>query len=236
MLRIAIIEDDREYAQEIREYLERFSAEHDVAVETVLFTDGDQIVENYSGDYDILLMDIELPLLNGMEASEEIRKIDPEVEIIFITNSPQYAIQGYRVGALDYILKPVNYYAFAQTMTRAVERTELKRDRSILVSVRGGKQKVEVRKIRFVEVRDHDLTFHLEDGDITAKGTIRELIDELSDQDFFHCNKGYLINLAYVDGIIGLDVRIGEDIIPVGRTRKKAFMEALNGYMSRHNL
>lgn len=236
MLRIAIIEDDREYAQEIREYLERFSAEHDVAVETVLFTDGDQIVENYSGDYDILLMDIELPLLNGMEASEEIRKVDPEVEIIFITNSPQYAIQGYRVGALDYILKPVNYYAFAQTMTRAVERTELKRDRSILVSVRGGKQKVEVRKIRFVEVRDHDLTFHLEDGDIIAKGTIRELIDELSDQDFFHCNKGYLINLAYVDGIIGLDVRIGEDIIPVGRTRKKAFMEALNGYMSRHNL
>ena len=74
VLRIAIIEDDREYAQEIREYLERFSAEHDVAVETVLFTDGDQIVENYSGDYDILLMDIELPLLNGMEASEEIRK------------------------------------------------------------------------------------------------------------------------------------------------------------------
>ncbi|MBQ6362135.1 MAG: response regulator transcription factor [Lachnospiraceae bacterium] len=235
MIRIAIVEDDIRCAGEIAEYLDRYSAENDVEFRISVFHDGDEIVAGYQGDFDILLMDIELPLLNGMEASKEIRGIDRDVEIIFITNSPQYAIQGYRVGALDYILKPVNYYAFSQTITRAIERNELKQERSILVNVKGGRQKIIVRKIRFVEVRDHDLTFHTEDGDISARGTIRDAMEELEGHGFFHCNKGYLINLAFVDSISGHDIKMGKDIIPVGRTRKKAFMEALNKYMSSHS-
>lgn len=76
----------------------------------------------YKAVYDIILMDIEMKFMDGMMAAEEIRKVDTEVIIIFITNSPQYAIKGYAVDALDYVLKPVSYYAFSQRLGRAVER------------------------------------------------------------------------------------------------------------------
>ena len=80
------------------------------------FSDGDEIALGYKGGYDLILMDIEMTFLDGMSAAEEIRRADPEVLIIFITNSPQYAIKGYAVQALDYILKPLSYYAFCQRM------------------------------------------------------------------------------------------------------------------------
>lgn len=82
-----------------------------------------------------------------------------------------------------------------------------------------------------MEVRDHELTFHMTDRDILSRGTIREVEEELRGEGFFHCNKGYLINLSHVDGVIGQDVIIGETRIPLGRTRKKSFMEALNIHM-----
>ena len=235
MVRVAIIEDDINAFREIESYVLRYGTEHMMSFQIDHFSDGDEIVEKFPSDYDILLMDIELPLLDGMTAAEEIRKKDKDVEIVFITNSPHYAIRGYRVGALDYIVKPINYYAFAQTITRALERTDKKQEKYLVVNIKGGKRKISIRRIRYVEVRDHDLIFHLTEGNITAKGTLRELESRLKDFGFFHCNKGYLINLAYVDGITGQEISIGEDVISVGRTRKKAFMDAMNAYLSTHN-
>lgn len=232
MIRVAIVEDDASCAAEIEGYLHKYEGEKGLRMEIDFFTDGDAIVSRYPAAYDILLMDIELPLMSGMEAAEEIRQMDQDVEIIFITNSPHYAIQGYRVRALDYILKPVNYYAFSQTLNRALERKLQKKEHFLVLNVKGGKQRVSIRRIRYVEVQDHDLTFHMEDGNIQARGTIRDVVEELQEEGFFHCNKGYLINLAYVDGINGMDISIGKDKIPVGRTRKKAFMEAMNRFLS----
>lgn len=233
MFRIAIVEDDRSSSEMIRNYLLRYGEERKIGFYIDVFEDGDAIVDRYPADYDLLLMDIELPLLNGMDAAAEIRSMDSDVSIIFITNSPQYALQGYRVRAMDYLLKPIQYPVFEETMSEALERLKKREDRSIVIQVKGGKKKLSVQKIRYIEVQDHALTYHTTDGDFGAKGTIRDAVEELQDAGFFHCNKGYLINLAYVDGISGQDIRIGSDVIPVGRTRKKAFMDAMNEYMNR---
>ncbi len=232
MVRIAIVEDDAHYARVLRRYLEQYSAERKIPIHIDVYGDGDQIVEQFQAQYDILLIDIVLPLLDGMSAAREIRGRDQEVEIVFITNSPQYAIQGYRVGALDYLLKPTNYFAFSEVLTRAIARRGRNENRYLLVNVKGGKRKLEIRRIRYVEVQDHDLIFHTLDGNFSSKGTIRAVIQQLQDQDFFLCNRGYLVNLAYVDGVSSQDVQIGEDILPMGRTRKKAFMDALNLYLN----
>ena len=108
MIRVAVIEDDRRSLAHIKDLLRHFEEENACRFEIAEFRDGDEIVENYRADYDFLLMDIELPLLSGMSAAEEIRKRDADVGIIFVTNSTQYAIRGYRVGALDYLVKPVD--------------------------------------------------------------------------------------------------------------------------------
>lgn len=231
MLRLAIVEDDPVYRSEFKKYLSQYEKESGEKFEILEFSDGDEIVEEYKSDFDIILMDVEMRYMDGMSAAEEIRKVDSDVTIIFITNMPQYAIRGYRVDALDYILKPVAYYAFSQTITRALSRRKKRQKKYVVVSIHGGKQKIDAERIRYIEVMNHDLIFHTMDGNVTTKGTIRDVEQKLADETFFPCNKSFLINLAFVDGVQNNDVCLGNDVLPVSRAKKKGLMDALNAYM-----
>src|SRR5699024_5955656 len=111
------------------EHLERYRKESGDQIEVSVHHDGDEIAAFYRAQFDIILMDIEMKFIDGMTAAEEIRKVDSSVSIIFITNAPQYAIRGYEVGALDYILKPVSYFIFSQKFGRAVAKIKKRSSR-----------------------------------------------------------------------------------------------------------
>lgn len=232
MLRIAVVEDDKTYAAQLKEYLVRYGTEKNQKISVALFPDGEDIVTDYSAEFDIILMDVEMTFMDGMTTAERIREKDNEVVIIFITNMPQYAIQGYKVDALDYVLKPISYFAFSQRIDRALTRVKKKEATYITVAQKGGKKKLNVDKICYVEVRDHDLIYHSTKGDIVTKSSMKEAEDTLSGTKFFRCNRCYLVNLEYVEDFRGNDVTVASDVIQVSRARKKAFMDALNDYMN----
>lgn len=122
MVRIALVEDDAGYRRELTEYLDRFARECGEHFAVSTFSDGAEIAEGYTAEFNIILMDIAMSYMDGMSAAEAIRQVDDEVVIIFLTSMPQYAMKGYSVGALDYVLKPVSYFAFSQRIQRALER------------------------------------------------------------------------------------------------------------------
>lgn len=97
MINVAIVDDDKSYVDQLREYFEQYIKESGEMIKITAFSDGDSIVHKYSSQFDIILMDIEMKFMDGMSAAEEIRKKDSSVIIIFITNTPQYAIRGYAV-------------------------------------------------------------------------------------------------------------------------------------------
>lgn len=232
MLRVAIVEDDAASIREFKSCFERYSQETGENFLLSEFHDGDAILSKYKAEYDVILMDINMPLLDGMTAAQQIRKVDAAVKIVFVTSMPQFAIQGYKVGALDYILKPVSYPVFSDTIRRAIESAAQEKKKYIVIPVKGGKQKLDVSRLLYAEVVDHDLIFHMKEGDIHGKGTIRQLEEELAGHFFFSCNKGFLINLAHVDALVGNNVFIGGIKVPVSRLRKKELMDRLNQYMS----
>ena len=232
MLRIAVVEDDKTYAAQLKEYLVRYGTEKNQKISVALFPDGEDIVTDYSAEFDIILMDVEMTFMDGMTTAERIREKDNEVVIIFTTNMPQYAIQGYKVDALDYVLKPISYFAFSQRIDRALTRVKKKEATYITVAQKGGKKKLNVDKICYVEVRDHDLIYHSTKGDIVTKSSMKEAEDTLGGTKFFRCNRCYLVNLEYVEDFRGNDVTVASDVIQVSRARKKAFMDALNDYMN----
>ena len=232
MLRIAVVEDDKTYAAQLKEYLVCYGTEKNQKISVALFPDGEDIVTDYSAEFDIILMDVEMTFMDGMTTAERIREKDNEVVIIFITNMPQYAIQGYKVDALDYVLKPISYFAFSQRIDRALTRVKKKEATYITVAQKGGKKKLNVDKICYVEVRDHDLIYHSTKGDIVTKSSMKEAEDTLGGTKFFRCNRCYLVNLEYVEDFRGNDVTVASDVIQVSRARKKAFMDALNDYMN----
>lgn len=230
MISIAIVEDEKSYAAQLAEYLHQYEKESGEIFDITTFRDGDEIVCKYHSQFDIILMDVEMKFMDGMSAAAEIRKIDKEVVIIFITNMAQYAIRGYEVDALDYVLKPVSYFAFTQRLMRAIERMRKRENKYLLVNVKGGMVRLDVSKIYYVESVGHDLIFHTSTGDYGATGTMKDIEEELKNLHFFRGNKGYMINLAHVESVQDGCAIVKGNALILSRARKKEFMEALTKY------
>jgi len=231
MIKIAICEDEETYAGEFTEYLNKYGRETGQEFKITRFTDGDEIVENYKPEYDIILLDIKMRFMDGMTAAENIRKVDPQVIIIFITNMIQYAIKGYAVSALDYIEKPVSYFDFSKSIERAIERLPKDDRHFIVVSNKEGTKKINVKSLKYVESQGHNLIFHTKNENISTTATIKGIEEELVNYHFIRCNKGYIVNLSFVDGVRDNCAEIENELLPISRARKNDFMKALAEYI-----
>ena len=151
MTRVALVEDDPVCRGQLQEHLDQYSRETGHEFSVRVFEDGEDIVRGYRPEFDVILMDIQMKYVDGMTAAEEIRRMDAGVVILFITSLASYAIRGYAVDALDYILKPVSYFAFSQSLRRALERLERRR-RYIVVNQRNGARKVDCSRLYYIEI------------------------------------------------------------------------------------
>lgn len=232
MIHIAVVEDDENYAEILKDYLKQYEKESGEKIRITAFPDGEDIVTDYKADYDIILLDIEMQFMDGMTTAEQIRKIDNDVVIIFITNMPQYVMKGYSVEALDYVLKPINYFALSQRIERALGRMKKRSKKCLTIALKGGLKKLDISKIHYVEVQNHDLIFHTTEGVYMTKGSMRDIEERIDSEAFFRCNKCFLINLEYVESFQNSDVVVGADVVQVSRSRKKELLDMLNNYIN----
>ncbi|MDO4632599.1 MAG: LytTR family DNA-binding domain-containing protein [Eubacteriales bacterium] len=232
MVRIAIVEDEQIYMEQLKEYLLRFESERKENFEITWFSDGEEIVENYRAQFDIILMDIQMRFMDGMTAAEKIRKTDAEVVIIFITNMRQYAIRGYAVEALDYIVKPITYFAFSERLNRAIGRMNRRTQQMITIQIRGGIVRLDLKDLYYIESQGHQLIYHTAGGDYEVSDTMKAAEERLGSFHFCRGNKGYLINLGHVDSIRDGCAVVHGDQLLLSRARKARFMEELTNYWS----
>ena len=231
-MRLAIVEDEKIFADNILCYLQRFQKETGYQIETVWFQDGCDIAEEYKSDFDIILMDIQMKFMDGMTAAKKIRELDSQVVLLFLTNMASYAIRGYEVDAMDYIIKPVTYFSFSEKLKRAMRTVEYRKSQYIIVPIEGGAQKVELSSVYYVECRGHSLFFKQAKAEIESRGPMNKLEALLVPYGFYRNSKSYLVNLEYVDGIQKNECMIHGERIPVSRLKKKEFMQALLKYVS----
>ena len=231
MISIAIVEDEEMYAKQLQQFLHQYEEENKEMFDITVYSDGDQIVNKYKSQYDIILMDVEMKFMDGMSAAEEIRKVDTEVVIIFITNMAQYAIKGYAVGALDYVLKPVPYFAFSQQLQKAVNQLAKRTRHYLAVPVDGGMRRLDAATIYYIESEGHRVHFYTEDGDFSAPGALKVLEEKLTGRLFARCNSGYLVNLAQVSGVQQNTVQVGPHELQISRPKRRAFLAALADYI-----
>lgn len=233
MIRIAIVEDDETYIAVLKEYLTRYEQEFQIRFHIRTYSDGLDIISDYSADYDIILLDIQMKHMNGMTAAEKIRLLDENVAFIFITSTVQFAVQGYLVDALGYVLKPVPYLAFSQILSKAVKQTQQRRIIEYMtIDVEGGSLRLELSQIYYLESQKHHIIVHTKKGRYLTGGPMKKAENQLTPKGFSKCHNAYLVNLAHVTGVLQNNAVLTDSTqLPISRTRKKSFMTSLTNYL-----
>lgn len=227
MNKAAIVEDDLEYRKTLFEYLKQYEKERKTSFEVELFQNADEFLKQYKGQFDMILMDIEMPGTNGMEAAAQIRETDMQVVIMFITNMAHFAIKGYEVGALDFVLKPIQYYNFANKMDRAVQTVEHRGSRPIVIQTGAGVKKVDSKDIYYVEIQNHVLYYHTKCGEFKVRGSLKNAEQQLPKGLFAKCSNWCLVGLLHVSEIKDDAAIVEGKELQISRRSKKAFLEAL---------
>lgn len=224
-MRAAVIDDERFERETLLDYMARFSAESGNDIEVNQYSSGDALLQDYREMYDLLIFDIEMPGISGIEAARRVREIDGSVVILFVTNAAQYAISAFDVEAVDYVLKPVAYQDFSLKLRKAIRYIRRNRDEKITLHTTDGIARLSVKKIVYVESMLHYLTYHTQDGDYRVRQTMGEAEETLSSFQFARCAKSFLVNLHHVRAIEKSDVIVDSARLKISRGRQAAFLD-----------
>jgi len=231
MLHIAICDDEREFVSYLSELLQKYAGETGEIIKITAYYDGMELIERYNADFDLIFLDIQMKLLDGLHTAERIRQIDEKVSIIFLTTLTQYGLEGYQYRADNYIIKPMKYIRLKSEMDRFLERHRKEENPSLVISNDTGKYKIPLKSIQYIETCRRNLMFHTEQENVICYKSMKEMERELKDKDFVRCHTSYIVNLFYVKGVKKLDIGlITGETIPLSQPKRKEFMEKLAEY------
>lgn len=206
MVTLALCEDNEFQREMMQELLEEYGSRNN-SVSTEVFCAGRDLLEHVkkNGGFDIYILDVVMPDMNGMEFASTLRLMKDDGKIIFTTASLEYAVASYDVKAYYYMVKPVDPHKLFCILDNAI--TELKpRENTTVIRTKNGDVSLRLKDIMYVEVVDRALVVHLADGrsckSLALRGSFRESVPDLvGDPRFAACGASKLVNLKFVDAI-----------------------------------
>lgn len=214
-MKIAVCDDDSQELERISALIDTYKRESKVPLTYKTFRSATELISSMgSSDYDILLLDILMPGINGMQAAHEIRAFDAGVKIAFLTSSPEFAVESYAVKAYDYILKPVSKDKLFSILD-AVIAEELKPLEGLTIKTQSGVARILFSRLAFVEIMNRKLYFHLADGSVREVSASLASFEEelLARAEFVKVHRSYIVNLWQVG-----ELRSKELITHAGKT------------------
>lgn len=234
MVRVAIVEDNESDAKVLSSHIAAWCAAHEKElISCNVYSDAVKFLEEGSSAVDIVFMDIEMPYMNGMDAATEFRKRNQEAVLIFATRVTRYAIQGYSVDAIGYLVKPVGEESFLTVFEKALRiHYERVSQHTVVLKTKEGMVKVSTDRIQYIEATSHMLHIHTGGKVYKVWSGLDKMMEELP-ENFACCHRGYIVNLKYVDCVAkdGLTL-VGNPslLLPVSRQRRADFMQKLTKY------
>lgn len=232
MTHIAIVDDETEFQDELRGYLERFASECGEKIQVSVFDDGIDIISEYAGNWDIIFLDIKMKHMDGMETARKIRELDSGVVLIFITTMARYAIKGYEVDAMDFVLKPLNYVQLSTKLKKAMKFVKRQSgERYLLLPAGEKKERVSSGDILCIEVQGHSMRVVTAKKAYDLRYSMADMEKTLAGCHFARCNQSYLVNLKHVTGVGRETVRVEEYELPISRPKRKQFLKEVSDYL-----
>ena len=234
-LSIAIVDDDANDTERLKIYLEKYAAENDLNFLISTFSDALTFISQYKSDYNMVFMDISMPYFNGMQAAKELRQIDDSVVLVFVTTMAQYAVKGYEVSALDFIVKPIDYATISVKMKRILRTAKQRKKKSILIEFNNEKKQVEIGSIVYFESQEHIIKVHLCDGEcLQVRQSLLSFEQLLSVKPYYfiRSNHCYLVNPRYIVSLQGNKLTLDTgDVLQISRSKKNEVVKQFAQYV-----
>lgn len=239
MLYITICDDEKAQLALLNSFVTEWGRLQKYELEIHLCQNADQFLfwQEDHKESDIMLLDIDMPGMDGLSLARELRSKGESLQIIFITGLTDYILEGYDVEAVSYLIKPVEKERLFSCLNKAKERCS-KKSPSLLLEVPGGTARVKLADICYLESDAHDTQIH----SISFQNTIRcrtgiqELEKQLQEQSrfFFKIHRSYLVNISYISKITRKDVLMDNgETLPVARGRWETLNKAYLDYYRR---
>ncbi len=236
VIEIALCDDCAEDIEAVRSLAERFSSEHkDLPMRLSLFTSAAELLENIENDsgFDLYILDVLMPEVSGMQLAEAIRGRGEHSEIVFLTNSRDYAVDAFSVFASGYLIKPVKKDNFDKTVLRAVKKLSREMSEVLTIKTKDGIQRIPLSKIVMIESFNHTREIILSDNSmIKTSETLSELNKQLrGHNNFYMIHRSYIANLNNSVGIVRYDLlMLGNRRIPISRSQFSAVQDMVKDY------
>lgn len=233
MIDIAYAEDEAGAAEEMRSLIAEYQEKASETLKLSCFPDGLAFLEQAEKEaFDIVLLDIDMPGIDGMEAARRLRRRDSSTVLIFVTNMAQFAVQGYEVAALDFIVKPIRRAEFFPKLDRAVAAVTRSRGIEITLRTPSGLVRFPCATLSYVEVFRHTLVYHTEGGTFECRGSLADEETRLAPYGFARCGKSFLVNMAQIRRVDRYELELlSGETLEISHPRRKAFMECLARYL-----
>ena len=237
MMRVAVCDDDEQEIDHLSELMKEYQLSRGVSLECYFFHNSiDFLCEVKSGEYDLVLLDVVMPGVNGIKTAQELREKDRNVKIIFISLSPEFAVESYRVDAYHYLLKPVNADALFPLLDKVEKELSAQDRQGFVLKNRGEVVRLTFSEIEYVEVINKKVFFHLaDDGIHEVTAALADLEGELlTRQEFIKTHRSYIVNLSCVRAI-GADCVVTKKgiRIPISRQRHNQTQRAYVNFINR---
>lgn len=218
--KIAVCDDNETDQAYVIGFLNTWAQQNNRATEVHSFASAEQFLFQYADekDYHVLILDIEMGKMNGVELARELRMGNSELQIVFVTGFPDFIAEGYDVDAIHYLMKPLERDRFYKAMDKAIERIRLV-EPYIILQEKGETLRLNLRNILYVEVFSHSCVIHTTSGLIEQKVSITKLEESFGEQ-FVRVHRSYLVNLERVKQIGKTEIVLENDeIVPLSRRK-----------------
>ena len=231
MINIGICEDELHYRVNIKDMLGDILSTYSINYKIYEFSSGEELLSNYPKDLDILIMDIQMKIINGMDTARKIREFDQNLEIIFMTSFSEFMQEGYEVKAYRYILKPISERKISRNILPCINEIMKKKNNYLTINVKNYVDRIKIDSIVYIETDRPNILIYTNDNKYTTKMSISKIDKILREHGFFRCHNSYIVNLKLVESMNSNTLKIGEKYVPISKYRVKELKLALTNIL-----